>query len=74
MLRITLIQIRRKNKWLAKIKAWVDEKSSSPTDDATDFYSKPPIIPFSCKLESHLSTADAAEKVKYLDMMAEAFG
>jgi obg-like ATPase 1 len=67
--------VRRKNKWLAKIKQWVDEHSSAPSEDPYDFYSKPPIIPFSCKLESHLSvTTDAEEKEKYLKLMAESFG
>lgn len=67
--------IRRKNKWLAKIKAWVDQHSSTPlSEDANDAYSKPPIIPFSCKLEYTLTTmTDASEKEKYLQTMAEAY-
>lgn len=66
--------IRRKNKWLAKIKAWIDEHSSSPSDDKADLYSNPPLIPFSCKLEHKLSsTSDADEKEKYLKMLTEAY-
>lgn len=67
--------IRRKNKWLPKIKQWVDKNSSSPSDDANDMYSHPPILPFSCKLESALTSAqDENEKQKYCNTMAEAFG
>ena len=41
--------IRKKNKWLAKIKKWVDE------------HSKEPIIPFSAALESKLADIEANE-------------
>jgi len=50
--------IRKKNKWLAKIKAWIDEH---------DVYEeKPPIIPFSGELELKLSTISNDEKATLL--------
>jgi obg-like ATPase 1 len=65
--------VRKKNKWLAKIKAWVD-KNSSFSEDQTDFYSNPPIIPFSCKMESFLaSEEDADTKKKYLENLSKEF-
>jgi len=47
--------IARKNKWLAKIKAWIDTKGMQD-----------PLIPFSGALESRLSTMGAEEKVTEL--------
>lgn len=47
--------IRKKNKWLAKIKAWVD------THDAGAL-----VIPFSCGLELKLFEMDPEEKEKYM--------
>lgn len=67
--------VRRKNKWLAKIKAWVDANSSAKGDGPNDAYSNPPILPFSCKLESLLSTTEGAEaKEQFLKQMADAYG
>jgi len=54
--------IRKKNKWLAKIKGWIDEH---------DIYEeKPPIIPFSGELELKLSTMSADERTTYLKEVA----
>jgi obg-like ATPase 1 len=68
--------VRRKNKWLAKIKAWVDQHASAAgAESNNDAYSRPSIIPFSGKLEHFLSsTQDEAEKEKYLKSMAELYG
>jgi obg-like ATPase 1 len=67
--------VRKKNKWLAKIKAWIDEKAAAKTDDPNDLYSKPPLIPFSCKMESFLaSTQDKEEQEKYLKKLQETYG
>ncbi|XP_049850621.1 uncharacterized protein LOC126323279 [Schistocerca gregaria] len=46
--------MRQKNKWLPKIKAWVD--SQNPKD---------PILPFSAELEEKLSEMSAAEAAAY---------
>ena len=43
--------IRKKNKWLPKIKAWID--SHNPGD---------PLIPFSVALEERLAPLESAEK------------
>ena len=67
--------VRKKNKWLIKIKQWIDEKSSAPNSEASDFYSRPPIIPFSCKMESALSQmTEESERTEYLKKMADAYG
>lgn len=47
--------MKKKNKWLPKIKAWIDENSAGD-----------PLIPFSGTLEHRLSTMDAAEREAYL--------
>ncbi|TFK98011.1 P-loop containing nucleoside triphosphate hydrolase protein [Pterulicium gracile] len=47
--------IRKKNKWLAKIKAWID--TNNPGD---------PLIPFSVALEERLSQLDDAGKAEAL--------
>jgi len=47
--------IKKKNKWLAKIKAWIDEHDAGA-----------PIIPFSGALESKLVDMPEDEKEKYL--------
>lgn len=67
--------IRRKNKWLAKIKAWIDKNATATNpEDTNDIYSRPAIIPFSCKMEHQLSVlTDAAEKQEYLVKLGESF-
>ncbi|KII89623.1 hypothetical protein PLICRDRAFT_39737 [Plicaturopsis crispa FD-325 SS-3] len=45
--------VRKKNKWLAKIKAWIDE--NNPGD---------PLIPFSVALEERLAPLSDAERVE----------
>jgi obg-like ATPase 1 len=66
--------IRRKNKWLAKIKAWVEKNSSVMTAQPDEIFFRPPIIPFSVKLEHHLTTLpETKEKEDYLKMMGESF-
>jgi obg-like ATPase 1 len=47
--------IRKKNKWLPKIKAWIDEHNTGD-----------PLIPFSVALEERLSQLDDAGKVEAL--------
>lgn len=67
--------VRRKNKWLPKIKAWIDEHSSVPTDDKNDLFSRPTLIPLSVKLESDYSQLETPEdKQAYLRKMGEDFG
>jgi len=46
---------RQKNKWLGKIKKWIDERGSAP------------IIPFSASLESELSDMTPEQKQEHLD-------
>jgi len=46
---------RQKNKWLAKIKKWVDERGGAP------------IVPFSAALETEIVDMPAAEQKEYLD-------
>lgn len=53
--------IRKKNKWLAKIKAWIDEREVYET--------KPPIIPFSGELELKLSIMPADERAQFLQQL-----
>lgn len=47
--------IRKKNKWLPKVKAWIDTHSAGD-----------PLIPFSGVLEHRLSTIDETERSQYL--------
>lgn len=47
--------MKKKNKWLPKIKSWIDENSAGD-----------PLIPFSGTLEHRLSTMDAVEREAYL--------
>lgn len=65
---------RKKNKWVAKIKGWVDKHSSIESADPKDAFAKPAILPFSCKLENQLSiTESEEEKQKYLKLMEESY-
>lgn len=53
--------IRKKNKWLPKIKAWIDANSSGD-----------PLIPFSGTLEHRLSTMEGAQREQQLKELAVA--
>lgn len=52
---------KKRNKWLAKIKAWID--ANSPGDS---------MIPFSCSLENRLSCLQAEAKTRALGELGEA--
>ncbi|KAI3653967.1 hypothetical protein MP228_000686 [Amoeboaphelidium protococcarum] len=71
--------VRKKNKWLAKIKAWVDANSNASLsaddgDKTNDSYYKPPIIPLSVKMEYQLSTAaNDTERQQYLKQLQESW-
>ena len=54
---------RKKNKWLPKIKQWVDEKNPGDL-----------IIPFSVALEEKLMQISDEEKVKELKSLSEQYG
>lgn len=63
--------VRRKNKWLAKIKQWIDQNSSIMNEDPKNTFFHPPLIPISIKLESEYSQlASPEEKSAYLQKMA----
>jgi obg-like ATPase 1 len=66
--------IRRKNKWLPKIKSWIDKNSSVPDAANDDLFFKPALIPLCVKLEHHLTTLQTqAEKDDYLKLMGDSF-